>query len=236
MQRLLDEERPDILCLNEVKAADEVIPTLQVAPELPHKVWLCSKEKKGYSGVAVFCREKPLRVRKGIGVFDGEGRAIAVELPSLWLLSTYVPNAGQRLERLDVRVNKWDKALLSFVRELEKEKPVVWIGDLNVAHKEIDIHDPVHNRRSAGFTDEERASFSGMLASGLVDVWRERNPTCVQYSYWGYRFNNRASNKGWRLDYAIVSSALVPRVQNVYMRPDIDGSDHCPVGIVIRDV
>jgi exodeoxyribonuclease III len=237
------QEDPDVLCLSETKiGADELQKLDDFLPQYAHQFWSCAT-KKGYSGTAIFSKTKPLRVKDAIVVGahtpkasgkatadaheeDQEGRFLAAEFAGFWVVHTYVPNAGGALERLDYRTTQWDRAMERELCALERDsgKPVVWCGDLNVAHEEIDIHDPKGNRnKSAGFTDQERESFSQILAAksgaespglgdGFVDTFRALHPEEQQFSYFSYRFNARARNKGWRLDYFVASRALLPRV------------------------
>ncbi|KAL4123536.1 hypothetical protein PRIC2_009389 [Phytophthora ramorum] len=240
------QEDPDILCLSETKICRDELQKLEdFLPQYTHQFWSCAV-KKGYASTAIFSKTKPLSVKDEIvlgvheskgatkednGGKDQEGRFLALEFPKFWLVHTYVPNAGGKLERLDFRTNQWDKAMLREMKEMEKTKPVIWCGDLNVAHQEIDIHNPKGNRKSAGFTDQERESFGEILDSGYVDTFRRLHPDKVEYSYFGYRNNMRAKNKGWRLDYFVVSEALMPKVRSSYIRSSVIGSDHLPVGL-----
>lgn len=187
-------------------------------------------EQKGYSGTAFFVKEKPLSVRYGIGYerHDTEGRAITLEYEDYWLITVYVPNSGSETKRLDYRMD-WEDCFLEYVKELEKEKPVIWCGDLNVAHEEIDLKNPGNNHNSAGFTDEERACMTRVLENGFVDSYRFLYPEKVEYSWWSYRFGARKRNAGWRIDYFIVSEKLKDRISDVIIHTDIMGSDHCPV-------
>ncbi|TVU34809.1 hypothetical protein EJB05_16661 [Eragrostis curvula] len=173
--------------------------------------WTCSVSKLGYSGTAIISRMKPLSIKYGLGIpdHDTEGRVVTVEFDDFYLLTAYVPNSGDGLKRLNYRVTEWDPSLGNYMKELEKSKPVILTGDLNCAHQEIDIHDPAGNRRSAGFTNEERESFEkNFLSKGFVDTFRKQHPNAVAYSYWGYRHNGRKTNKGWRLDYFLVSQSI----------------------------
>ncbi|KAE9311840.1 hypothetical protein PF008_g20102 [Phytophthora fragariae] len=240
------QEDPDIFCLSETKICRDELQKLEdFLPQYEHQYWSCAV-KKGYASTAIFSKTKPLSVKdeivvgdhdsKGVsknanGGKDQEGRFLALEYPKFWLVHTYVPNAGGKLERLDFRTNQWDKAMLREMKEMEKTKPVIWCGDLNVAHQEIDIHNPKGNHKSAGFTDEERASFGSILDSGFVDTFRHLHPDKVEYSYFGYRHNMRAKNKGWRLDYFVVSENLTPNVRSSYIRGSVVGSDHVPIGL-----
>uniref|UniRef100_A0A0E0JPV5 DNA-(apurinic or apyrimidinic site) endonuclease n=1 Tax=Oryza punctata TaxID=4537 RepID=A0A0E0JPV5_ORYPU len=202
-----------------------------------HSFWTCSVSKLGYSGTAIISRVKPLSIKYGLGLpdHDTEGRVVTVEFNDFYLLTAYVPNSGDGLKRLTYRVTEWDPSLGNYMKELEKLKPVILTGDLNCAHQEIDIHDPAGNRRSAGFTTEERESFeTNFLSKGFVDTFRKQHPNVVGYSYWGYRHNARKTNKGWRLDYFLVSESIAERVHDSYIIPDISASDHSPLGLVLK--
>ncbi len=221
----------DAFCLNETKLQPG-----QIELDLPgyHQYWN-SAEKKGYSGVAVFTRQEPLSVRYGIGVdeFDHEGRVLTLEMPQFYLVSCYTPNSQDGLKRLEYRM-RWEDAFLSYLKSLEREKPVVLCGDLNVAHQEIDIKNPKSNRMNAGFTDQEREKMTRLLNAGFVDTFRALHPdeTGV-YSWWSYRFHARENNAGWRIDYFIVSESLREHVREAAIHPEIFGSDHCPVELVL---
>ena len=228
----LQNENPDALCLQETKLQEG-----QIEMDLPgyHQYWNYA-EKKGYSGTAVFVKEEPLSVSYGLGIpeHDHEGRVITLEYPEYYLITEYVPNSKQELERLDYRMT-WEDAFLFYVKELEKKKPVIFCGDLNVAHQEIDLKNPSSNHHNAGFTDEERGKMTALLSSGFTDTWRHFHPdTAGVYSWWSYRFRAREKNAGWRIDYFIVSDVLVPQLQDAMIYTDVFGSDHCPVGIVIN--
>ncbi|GAU24212.1 hypothetical protein TSUD_23490 [Trifolium subterraneum] len=199
--------------------------------------WTCSVSKLGYSGTAIISRIKPLSVRYGLGIsdHDSEGRLVTVEFDTFYLVTGYVPNSGDGLKRLSYRVTEWDPALSNYLKELEKSKPVVLTGDLNCAHEEIDIYNPAGNKRSAGFTDEERKSFeTNLLSKGFVDTFRRQHPGVVGYTYWGYRHGGRKFNRGWRLDYFLVSESIADKVHDSYILPDVVGSDHCPIGLVMK--
>jgi exodeoxyribonuclease-3 len=225
--------RPDVFCLQETKAASEQV-------ELPlelgaYKNYWNSAERKGYSGTALFTREEPLDVFNGMGIdaHDGEGRVIAAEFPAFTLVNVYTPNAQDGLRRLDYRLT-WDQAFRKYLVHLEKtrKKPVIWCGDLNVAHEEIDIARPRENRNSAGFSDEERASFTKLLKAGFTDCFRHFYPDKAEaYSWWSFRAQSRSRNVGWRIDYFGVSSGFMDRVKYATIHSEIHGSDHCPVGI-----
>ena len=192
-------------------------------------------EKKGYSGTAVFTRHEPLSVTYGIGVdeHDHEGRVITLELEQFYLVTVYVPNSQDGLKRLDYRM-KWEDDFLAFLKKLEETKPVVVCGDLNVAHKEIDLKNPKSNRKNAGFTDEERAKFTHWLEAGFTDTFRYFYPEQKDiYSWWSYRFKAREKNAGWRIDYFVTSSSLNDKLQGAKIHTDILGSDHCPVELIL---
>ena len=198
-----------------------------------HQFWY-SAEKKGYSGTAIFAKREPISVRYGLGIdeHDHEGRAITIEYDNFYLLNVYTPNSQRELTRLDYRMT-WEDALRSYMIELDKVKPVIYCGDLNVAHEEIDLKNPKTNHFSAGFTDEERGKFSELLASGFSDTFRSLYPDKVQYSWWSYMFQSRAKNVGWRIDYFVVSNRILDKVKEAKIHTEIMGSDHCPVSIEI---
>lgn len=199
-----------------------------------HQYWY-SAEKKGYSGTAIFTRYEPLSVRYGIGIeeHDHEGRAITLEYPDFYLLCVYTPNAQRELARLDYRM-AWEDALRAYIRSLDAVKPVIYCGDLNVAHEEIDLKNPKTNRRSAGFSDEERGKFTELLASGFTDTFRALYPDKVEYSWWSYMMKAREKNIGWRIDYFVVSNRIFGKVKDSFILGSVMGSDHCPVGIEIE--
>ena len=195
-----------------------------------------SAEKKGYSGTAVFTKHQPLSVSYGIGIdeHDHEGRVITLEMEQFFLVTVYTPNSQDELRRLDYRM-KWEDDFRAYLMELDKRKPVIVCGDLNVAHEEIDLKNPKSNRRNAGFTDEERGKFTTLLDSGFADTFRSLHPTQITYSWWSYRFQARAKNAGWRIDYFVVSNRLMDNVEEANIHTDIMGSDHCPVEIILND-
>ena len=217
----------DVFCLQETKLQQG-----QIALDLPGYLQFRNyAEKKGYSGTAVFTKEKPLSVRYGLGIeqHDHEGRVITLEFPEYYLITVYVPNSQEELKRLDYRMT-WEDDFLAYVKKLEESKPVIFCGDLNVAHQEIDLKNPSSNRRNAGFTDEERAKFDTALKSGLTDTFRYFYPDQENiYSWWSYRFQARARNAGWRIDYFVVSDCLRDRLKDAKIHTTITGSDHCPV-------
>ena len=227
-------ERPDILCLQETKARPEQVP-LPLELGGYHGYWN-SAAKPGYSGVAVFSREKPLDITLGMGIdeHDTEGRVLTLEYPDFFLVNVYTPNAQDGLRRLPYRLT-WDEAFRLHLATLAKRKPVVFCGDLNVAHQEIDIARPRENRFSPGFSDEERASFTRLFESGFVDTFRHLHPDAAEaYSWWSYRSGARPRNIGWRIDYFGVSTPLLQRVECAEILPQVHGSDHCPVGLVLK--
>lgn len=235
LEEFITAEDPDILCLQETKARPEDVQLgLAFAPYTPY--WN-SAQKKGYSGTAIFTKEKPLREIYGIDIpeHDTEGRVITLEFPHFFLTTVYTPNSQNELRRLDYR-QQWDKDFLTFIKNLEKEKPVIFCGDLNVAHKEIDIARPKANLRNAGFTIEERSGFDNILNAGFIDTFREFETAPHHYSWWSYRAGARAKNIGWRIDYFCISSALRSNLTSAYILPDILGSDHCPVTIEIKNL
>ena len=209
----------------------------QVSLDLPGYVQTWSyADRKGYSGTAVFSREEPLRVIRHIGSpqADDEGRVCALEFPEYWLVCAYVPNAQPGLKRIETRL-AWDESFRAFLTGLAAEKPVVACGDFNVAHEEIDLRNPDANRGNAGFSDEERGSFERLLGAGFVDTFRQLHPTQTEaYSWWSYRMRARATNAGWRIDYFLVSQDAADRVVDASILDDVNGSDHCPVGLTIR--
>ncbi|CAN7138129.1 unnamed protein product [Brassica rapa subsp. narinosa] len=240
--QLAQREDFDVLCLQEtkiqqVKDVEEIKKSLIEGYD--HSYWSCSVSKLGYSGTAIISRIKPLSVRYGTGLsgsdHDTEGRIVTAEFESFYLINTYVPNSGDGLKRLSYRIEEWDRTLSNYIKELEKTKPVVLTGDLNCAHEEIDIYNPAGNKRSAGFTIEERQSFGeNFLEKGFVDTFRKQHPGVVGYTYWGYRSGARKTNRGWRLDYFLVSESIAGNVHDSYILPDISGSDHCPIGIILK--
>ncbi|XP_013744950.2 DNA-(apurinic or apyrimidinic site) endonuclease, chloroplastic [Brassica napus] len=239
--QLAQREDFDVLCLQETKIQVKDVEEIKKAliEGYDHSYWSCSVSKLGYSGTAIISRIKPLSVRYGTGLsgsdHDTEGRIVTAEFESFYLINTYVPNSGDGLKRLSYRVEEWDRTLSNYIKELEKTKPVVLTGDLNCAHEEIDIYNPAGNKRSAGFTIEERQSFGeNFLEKGFVDTFRKQHPGVVGYTYWGYRSGARKTNRGWRLDYFLVSESIAGNVHDSYILPDISGSDHCPIGIILK--
>ena len=222
----------DIFCVQETKMQEG-----QLSLELPgYHQYYNYAEKKGYSGTAVFSKIEPLSVSYGIGIeeHDKEGRVITLEFEDFYFITIYTPNSQDGLKRLSYRM-EWEKAFLAYIKGLEEKKPVVFAGDLNVAHKEIDLKNPKTNRNNAGFTDEERDAFSHLLENGFIDTFRHFYPDREQiYSWWSYRFRAREKNAGWRIDYFVVSEALKDRLVDASIHTDIFGSDHCPVELVMK--
>lgn len=222
----------DIFCLQETK-----VQAGQTELELPgyHQYWNYA-EKKGYSGTALFTREEPLSVAYGIGEeeHDKEGRVITAEFREYFVVTCYTPNSQDGLKRLDYRM-AWEDSFRAYLKRLEEKKPVIFCGDLNVAHKEIDLKNPKTNRKNAGFTDEERGKFSELLEAGFIDTFRYFHPEAEgEYSWWSYRFKAREKNAGWRIDYFCVSDSLKDRLRSASIHQEIFGSDHCPVELVIE--
>ena len=220
----------DFFCIQETKMQPG---QADFAPEGYHSYWY-SADKKGYSGTAIFTRREPISVAYGLGIdeHDHEGRAITLEYDDFYLLNVYTPNAQRELARLAYRMT-WEDALRAYIRALDAKKPVIYCGDLNVAHEEIDLKNPKTNHKSAGFSDEERGKFSELLASGFTDSFRALYPDKVMYSWWSYMMKAREKNVGWRIDYFVVSDRLFPKVSDSFIQNEIFGSDHCPVGLVI---
>ncbi len=230
--QIFTEQDADVFCLQETKLQDG-----QIELDLPgyHQTWSYA-EKKGYSGTAVFSKEEPLQVIHHIDTeeADNEGRICALEFKDFWLVDVYTPNAQNELKRLDTRM-AWDEKFRSFLKELEATKPVISCGDFNVAHHEIDLKNPKSNRGKAGFSDEERESFTKLLDAGFTDTFRHLYPdTLDAYSWWSYRFKSRERNAGWRIDYFIVSDAIASQIQDARILTDVYGSDHCPVELTIE--
>jgi exodeoxyribonuclease-3 len=222
----------DIVCLQETKARPEQV---EAKFDGYHLYWN-SAEKPGYSGTAIFTRQKPLNVHYGVGKdeHDREGRVITAEYPDFFLVNVYVPNSQRELTRLGYRTTAWEPHFLLYLKGLEKTKPVVFCGDMNVAHKEIDIARPKANERNAGFTIEERQCFDHIVNAGFVDTFRHFEKGPGHYSWWSYQSAARERNIGWRIDYVCVSPALVPRLESAFIWPHIMGSDHCPVGVTLK--
>ncbi|MGL4731374.1 MAG: exodeoxyribonuclease III [Clostridium sp.] len=228
----LKEVDADIFCIQESKLQEGQI-DLQL--DGYYDYWNYA-EKKGYSGTAIFTKMKPLSVSYGIDIekHDKEGRVITLEFEEYYVITVYTPNSQSELARLSYRM-EWEDDFRAYLKELERNKPVIVCGDLNVAHKEIDLKNPKSNRKNAGFTDEEREKFSMLLNEGFIDTYRYFNPEKEgMYSWWSYRFNARKNNAGWRIDYFCVSKELENRLESAYIHTEVLGSDHCPVELVIK--
>lgn len=223
-------EDADFFCIQETKMQPD---QADFTPDGYYQYWY-SAEKKGYSGTAVFTKHKPISVWYGLDIekHDHEGRAITLEYENFYLLCVYTPNSQRELARLDYRM-EWEDALREYIKSLDSTKPVIYCGDLNVAHEEIDLKNPKTNHHSAGFTDEERGKFTELLNSGFSDTFRKLYPDKVTYSWWSYMFHAREKNVGWRIDYFVVSDRIFEKVKDSVIYTEIMGSDHCPVGIEI---
>ncbi len=222
----------DIFCLQETKLQEGQI---QLELEGYEQFWNYAT-KKGYSGTAIFTKIKPVSSSCGIGIeeHDNEGRVITLEYEDFYMVNVYTPNSKRELERLEYRM-KWEDDFRTYLKQLEQKKPVIVCGDMNVAHSEIDLKNPSSNRKSAGFTDEERAKFTELLGQGFVDTFRSVYPEKVDaYTWWSYMFKAREKNVGWRIDYFVVSDILKDRIEDAQIYSDILGSDHCPVGLLLK--
>lgn len=224
----------DIFSLNETKYSEDEHLKFPFEPEGYHVYWTNSKLRKGYSGVAVFSKVEPLNVRYGLqnGEYDDEGRIITLEYEKFFYVACYVPNAGDGLKRLSFRM-EFEIKLKNYLNELNLIKPVIYAGDLNVAHKEIDLKNPKQNRGLPGFTDEEREAFTELLGNGYVDVYRYLYPEDIKYTWWSYRFKARERNIGWRIDYFVVSERIKDYVTDMIIHNEMMGSDHCPIELLI---
>lgn len=230
LDRVFDNLDADIYCFQESKVTEEQNPF----HPLRYKEYLYPAERKGYSGTLVYSRVEPTSVTYGIGdaEYDSEGRTITLEFDDFYLVNCYVPNSKRELERLDSRM-RFEDLIRDYLNKLRKTKNVIYCGDLNVAHEEIDIKNPKSNRRNAGFTDEERGKMTELLGSGFIDTFRYFNPDTVKYSWWSYMGHARENNVGWRLDYFIVNKEFIDKVKTSLILDDIMGSDHCPVVIEV---
>ena len=222
----------DIFCLQETKAQDDQVREALKDLEGYH-IYTNSAEKKGYSSTAIFSKIKPLNVTNDMGIpeHDKEGRVIAAEFEKFYVVTVYVPNSKSELERLDYR-QQWDKDFLNYLKDLEKKKPVIVCGDMNVAHQAIDLKHPKANyNKSAGYTQIEIDGMSNFIKAGLIDSYRHFYPEKIEYTWWSYRAGARAKNVGWRIDYFLVSESIVPQLKDSFILHQVMGSDHCPVGI-----
>ncbi len=229
-EEFFNEQNADFFCIQETKMQPD---QAEFKPDGYFQYWY-SAEKKGYSGTAIFTKHEPISVWYGLDIekHDHEGRAITLEYENFYLLCVYTPNSQRELARLDYRM-EWEDDLREYIKSLDTTKPVIYCGDLNVAHEEIDLKNPKTNHHSAGFTDEERGKFTELLNTGFSDTFRTLYPEKVEYSWWSYMFQARAKNVGWRIDYFVVSNRLMPKVKDSIIYTEIMGSDHCPVGIEV---
>lgn len=240
----INQEDPDIICLQETKAHQD-----QVVVDLPNYIeYWNSAEKKGYSGTAIFTKQPAMKVMNNIivdgelialadkyGNANNEGRVTVAEFEKFFVVSVYTPNSKPDLSRLDFRYKTWDTTFLKYMKELEKQKPVIFCGDFNVAHEEIDLARPDTNHHNHGFTDQEREGFTNIIKAGFIDTYRSQNPDKTgAYTWWAVFGDARAKNVGWRIDYVCVSKELKDNVKDAFIRPEIKGSDHCPVGIIFE--
>ena len=236
---LIEDEKPDIICFGETKVS---CPFIDVQNELKDKIkgykyryWSPCKTKGGYSGTAIFTKKQPISIIYGLDDIDEEGRVIILEFEHFFLLHVYTPNSGEELKRLEYRTKTWDKIFRKKVIELQEHKPVIVCGDLNVAHKEIDLKNPKTNLKTAGYTIEERDSFDKLLTeANLVDTYRFLNPEKIEYSYWSYRFNSRKKNTGWRIDYFLINEKYIKNIKKSLILTEIMGSDHAPIKLVLK--
>ena len=230
----IQEMNPDIIGFQETKANVEQVKEALSGVQ-GYELHAHSAERPGYSGTAILSREKVLSVSNGIGIaeHDNEGRTITIELEKLYIVNCYVPNSGSELARLEYR-QQWDKDMLAYLKGLEKKKPVLFMGDLNVAHQPIDLANPKSNyNKSAGYTQAEIDGLSNFIKAGFVDSFRHLYPDTVKYSWWSARFNSRAKNVGWRIDYCLISPSLVDHLRDAFILNEVMGSDHCPVGVAL---
>jgi len=226
----------DIFAIQETKYTEDLHVDFPFMDPRYKVYWTNSDVKKGYSGVAVYTKKEPLSVTYGLldSKYDDEGRVITLEFSDFYFVAAYVPNSGEELKRLAFRM-EFEKDLRIYLASLDKKKPLIYTGDLNVAHNEIDIKNPSSNRHSAGFTNEEREEFGHLLKLGFTDTFRKLYPEKIQYSWWSYRFHARENNAGWRIDYFLVSDRLMPKVKDSIIHNEILGSDHCPIELDLID-
>jgi len=227
--------QPDILCLQETKAQENEVKNALKDFTEDYQIYINSAEKKGYSGTALLTKPEPVKISYGIGIaeHDNEGRVITAEYKEFYLINVYTPNAGQGLKRLEYKA-QWNKDFQDYVVQLDRLKPVIIAGDLNVAHQAIDLKNPKSNyNKTAGYTEVEIRGFSQLLKAGFIDAFRYLYPDKIAYTYWSYRFNARARNAGWRIDYFVVSKRFIDKIKDVIIHDNIMGSDHCPVSLVL---
>ena len=227
----LHESNADVFCIQESKMQEGQHDFLTEH----YHIYMNSAERKRYSGVITFSKTEPLSVTKGIGIeeHDHEGRVLTCEYEHFYVVNCYTPNSKEELARLSYRM-EWEDAFRAYLKKLEETKPVILCGDLNVAHEEIDLKNPKTNHKNPGFSDEERQKFSELLDAGFIDTFRMLYPDTVKYSWWSYRFNSRAKNIGWRIDYFVVSECLKDKVKDAMIFDEVYGSDHCPIGLEIE--
>ena len=232
-KKTFEELDADIFSLNETKWSDN--DSFVFYPEGYYTYFTNSTVRKGYSGVAVFTKKEPLSVHYGLenNEYDDEGRVITLEFENFYYVACYVPNAGDGLKRLDFRL-EFEERMTNYLKNLDKIKPVIYAGDLNVAHKEIDLKNPKANVMNPGFTLEERNAFSELLSNNFIDTYRYKYPNAVKYTWWSYRFNARANNAGWRIDYFVVSDRIKDLIEDSLIHNEIMGSDHCPISLIIK--
>ena len=230
----LEAMNPDIIGFQETKANNEQVK--ETIGNIPgYDLFVSSAERPGYSGTAVLTKVKPIKFIEGLGIeeHDKEGRTITLEFEKFYLINSYIPNSGSELARLDYR-EKWDADMLAYIQRLEKSKPVLFMGDLNVAHQPIDLANPKSNyNKSAGYTQREIDGISNYLKAGMIDTFRHFHPDTVKYSWWSARFNSRAKNVGWRIDYCLITKGLLPYLKDAFILNEVMGSDHCPVGVTL---
>lgn len=232
----LDKEDPDILCLQETKINKKSMPKEIESVRTRYFDYWSFAEKSGYSGTAILTKIKPIDVKYGIGIdkFDSEGRSVTLEFKDFFLISVYFPNSQRELARLDFKM-EFDEEFLKYINKLRKSKPIIFAGDLNVAHNEIDLKNPKANEKNAGFYIDERKWFDRLLENGYVDTFRIFNKEPENYTWWTYRFKAREKNIGWRIDYFIASKEISKRIKDSFILKDIYGSDHCPIGIILKE-
>ena len=225
----------DIFSINETKLSEDLFQEFPFQKEGYEAFFTNSKVRKGYSGVAVLTRIKPISVHYGLidGKYDDEGRSITLEFDNFYYVASYVPNAGDGLKRLDYRL-QYEKDLIPYLKQLEEKKPIIYAGDLNVAHNEIDLKNPKANIGNPGFTYEEREAFTNLLSHDFVDIYRYLYPDKIEYTWWSYRFSSREKNIGWRIDYFVLSKSLVDKVKEAKIHNEVYGSDHCPIELQIE--
>ncbi len=230
LDRFIAEDKADIYCFQESKVTEEQ----NIFHPLGYKEYLYPAEKKGYSGTLIYSKVTPLSIKYGIDdiEYDSEGRTITLEFEEFYLVNSYVPNSKRGLERLESRM-RFEDLMRDYLNKLREKKNVIYCGDLNVAHEEIDIKNPKTNHFSAGFTDQEREKMTELLNSGFIDTFRYFNPETIKYTWWSYMHNARSKDIGWRIDYFLVNKEFINRVKNVNIYTDVIGSDHCPIGIEI---